>query len=429
MSLATWMLGSGPRAEGDEEAPPPAHDDFWYERGPDGLSAVTHAGVRVSVLRAMQNLAVGACRRIYGGTFAMLPAEVFAKVSEEERRHVPEHPIDILLSEEPNEYQTAAEFWDDAVSAFLLRGNFFAEKIPGPRGATTWLWPIGCDDVYVDWLDRRSGRRRVYDVASSHDGRARTLLDDQVWHLREHSLDGLSGLSRIGLHREAIGVAEALQVNAARFFGAGSRASVVLSSDVAWNEKTAIQNRKAWEDMHKGPYKSHRTAALYGGLKVQQLSMTNEDSQFLESRQYQTIDIAGRIFLIPPVIIGEQTKQTSWGSGVEQIGIFFRTYGLGPVAATIKSSVNKYLIRDRRFYFEHKLDAFLQTDIKSKFEAFAQSVNANDPWLLVNEIRRMLNLPPLPDGDKRRMPLNMGTGGAPTQQPQNGKNEHMEAAA
>jgi phage portal protein BeeE len=65
----------------------------------------------------------------------------------------------------------------------------------------------------------------------------------------------------------------------------------------------------------------------YGGLTVSSVSLSNQDSQFLESRKFDIEEIA-RAFRVPLHLLQSTEKTTSWGTGVEQLNRAFVDYSL-----------------------------------------------------------------------------------------------------
>ena len=54
-------------------------------------------------------------------------------------------------------------------------------------------------------------------------------------------------------------------------------------------------------------------------MKFNSVSMSANDMQFLQQRDFQRYDIA-MFFGVPPHMLGATEKKTSWGSGIEQQG-------------------------------------------------------------------------------------------------------------
>ena len=393
-------------------AGPREWEDFWYTQTPGevGVFGGTQAGARVDPESSLSLSVVHACISLIAGSAAMLPAKTYRRLPNGGKEEARDHPHWRLLRHRPNEYQTAFEWDFQQTMCLLMRGNSYDEKIAGPAGVTSQLWPIHPLHLNVDWLDRKSGRQKVYDVSSAHDGRPRVLRADEVKHDLIMSLDGLKGLSPLGLAREGIGLGFAMQTYGSRFFGSGSRPAGVLSTEQDIRAEKRQEIAQAWNAAHAGLLNSNKIAVLGNGLKFQPMSVPPEDAQFLESRKFQVADIA-RFYGVPLWLIQQTESQTSWGSGIEQMGIAFVTYTLGKWLCLKEASLNAHVVRQPNTYFiEYDVDALLRGDLKSRFLAYQAAVNSNNPWLSVNEIRARENLNPIEGGDEPRVPLNTAAG-------------------
>ena len=79
---------------------------------------------------------------------------------------------------------------------------------------------------------------------------------------------------------------------------------------------------------------------LAGGIQAKPLSISPVDAQLIEARKFQVIDIA-RAFGVPPFMIGENEKTSSWGSGIEQQSLGFVKYTLQPHLRRIEQELNR----------------------------------------------------------------------------------------
>jgi len=110
-------------------------------------------------------------------------------------------------------------------------------------------------------------------------------------------------------------------------------------------------------------------------------------------------------------MIGHTEKQTTWGTGIEQMTIGFVIYTMLPWARRWEQQISKSLIGDARFFAEFLFDGLLRGDIKTRYEAYALAVQWG--WMTRNEVRRLENLDPLPELDDPMTPVNMSVGGQP----------------
>jgi len=143
----------------------------------------------------------------------------------------------------------------------------------------------------------------------------------------------------------------------------------------------------------------------------------------LESRQWQVIDIA-RAFGVPPHMIGETTNASSFGTGIEQMGIGFVKYTLGAHLRRIKDELNRKLFRTVRYFTEHNVDGLMAGDSKAQGEYFAKALGGpgSQGWLTVNEVRRLKNMQPKDGWD------DITKAGSKPVKPEDPNNDDPEAA-
>ena len=365
-------------------------DDRWYDRS---LGEETAAGVTVGPTTAMKVSALNACVRLIANTTSMLPFPIYRRIDDENRTRDRAHPLHELLNRRPNRWQSAREFRQMLAAHLCLRGNGYARIVPGPRGAVDELVPMHPDCVRPEQLD---DLRVVYHVTDRR-GLSTVLGQDEVFHLRDLSDDGVLGLSRIEQARQGIGLALAAETYAATYFGHGAEPGTVLTTDkIIKNDVDRERIIDKWNSRHLGPHKAHRTTLLEGGVKVEKLSATNKDSQFLELRGFQVGDIA-RLYGVPPHLIGDVERATSWGTGIEQQTIGFLTFGLLHWLEIWESAVDAQLVLTPETHFaEHVVAGLLRADFKTRMEAYAQAIN----WGIYSpdECRAFENRNPRPDG-------------------------------
>jgi len=375
------------------------NDSYWTTLA-DWPGPVTSAGMRVSADTAMRSSAVWGCVRLISESMATLPLLIYRRQDDGGRERDDQHPLADLLHYQPNGHQTAFEFIEMMTGHVLLRGNAYAEIIPGRRGLVDQLIPIHPDTVDVEVLKDGSMRYTV----RLEGGEKRILNDDRVFHIRGLSSDGVTGLSVIEYARESIGLAQATEQYGARFFGNGSRPGGILKHPGKLNQPAADRLKASWETAHSGE-NQHRVAVLEEGVEWQQIGLSPEDSQFLATREFQVVDIA-RWFRVPLHMIQETSKSTSWGSGIEQLSLAFVQFTLLPWARRWEQAILRDLIiAPQTYYAEFKVDALARGDQQSRFNAYAMGRQWG--WLSVNDVRQLENMNPIEGGDEYIVPLNM----------------------
>lgn len=399
--LARWVRSSGIRAE----ARPP-HDDFWYQ--PAG-GALTGAGIRVTPETALKLSAVWRCIAIISGSVAMLPLPIYRRLPAGGKDLQRQHPLYDVLHDRPNRWQTAYEWRELTQQHVLLRGNAYSRIIAGARGYVDQLIPIHPDAVTPEQQPDTTIKYRI-----QTQGGVQTLYEDEVFHLRGLSDDGVRGLAVLDHARESLGLGLAQEQYGARFFSQSEVPPIVLKSAGPLKDETRNAIKESWTAATAPLGRKFRAALLEGGIDAQVLNvgLTAEQAQLIESREFTITDIA-RWFGVPPHLIGETTKETSWGSGIEQMGIGYVIYTLLPWLKRWEQRIAHSLILDTRTYFaEFTVDGLLRGDAKSRAEALNTLRNAG--VINADEWRAMENMNPIPNGDGQAFwrPANMLVVGA-----------------
>lgn len=397
-SFILRLLGVAPSSPRD-----PWSDRWW------GVGTVgTVAGVPVDAEAAQKLSTVWRCVRLLSETVAGLPLVMFENVAGgEERRRAANHPLYEVLHNQPNAHQSAFEFWELMMEHVLLRGNAYALIQPGPRGPVDQMLPIHPDRVRVEKLD--NGRLR-YQVRQP-DGTETPVNDEDMFHLRGPSADGVTGMSIIDYAKESFGMGLAGEKYGARFFRNDSKPSGILSTDKKLSPGAKERLSSDWKAMHGGG-NQHQVAVLEEGLNWQAVSITPEEAQFLQTREFQAEDVC-RWFGVPPHMVGLTSKATSWGSGIEQMSIGFVTYTLMPWLVRIQQAISRDLIiAPQRYFAEFVVAGLLRGDTLARYQAYQTGITTG--FMTPNEARRLENMNPLPGLDEPLRPLNMGTAGGST---------------
>lgn len=379
------------------------HDDFWFR--PLGFGA----GQYVTCDRALQSAAVFACVRVIAETLGSLPLITYRRL-ERGKKRAPEHPMYRLLRAAPNPRQTSMEFLEMMTAHAALRGNGYARKVyAGP--VLTGMVPLCPDRVQVDELD--NGRLGyLYTDAKTH--QQYRYLEDEIFHLRGMSLDGKVGMSPIAYQARAIAMGLAADEYGERFFENDATPGGILKHPAHFATKeTREAFQKAWQSAQSGQNRG-KTAVLEDGMSFEQIGLTNADAQFLESRRFQVEEIA-RIFRVPLVLIGETTKSTSWGSGVEQFMISFVMHTVRPWCTRWEQALQRDFFDDEtvddEYFAEFLVDAILRGDASARSAFYKGAIQ--DGWMTRNEVREKENLNPLDGLDEPLEPLNMARASDP----------------
>ena len=362
----------------------------------------TTAGIRVTPETALQASAFLACVRVISESCASLPLHLYERAADGGKIRAEGNPLYRLLHQQPNPWQTGLEFREQLTALYLMYGQSFAEIRPGARGAVSELWPLHPSRMTVERLE--NGRLRY--KYREPDGFTETVYtQEQIFHLRFLTLDGINGIVPTQICRDAIALARALEQHGSAFFGNGARPGVILESANPIPDEAREKLREAWERMHRGSDRAFRTAVLPQGVTAKELSGSNEAAQYLETRQYQVIEIC-RVFRVPPHMIQDLTRSTY--SNIEVQGTEFVQHCLLPHLRRWEAAISRDLIADdERYFAEHNVAGLLRGDSAAQ-SAFITAMLDRGVYD-IDEARAYLGMPPLPAGagKLRLVPLNM----------------------
>lgn len=350
------------------------------------------AGPHVSETTAMRSTAVFRCVALKSGLIGSLPLMVFRR-TDTGRVPAPEHPLYARLHDSPNDLMSAF-VWKELIGAnLMLAGNHYSVIEYDQAARVVGILPIQPRQVTVT---RPRGARRNRYVIDLGDGRE-VLDQGEVLHVPGIGFDGLKGISPIAwAGRQPIGISLAMEEAVGRLHTNSMRPGGWMAVPAGISPDGVKRLRAELEAMYAGVGNTGRTLLVDHGSQWNPMQMTMEDAETLESRRFQVADIA-RLFGMPPHMIGETDKTSSWGTGVEQQTIGFQKFNLDPDLCRIEGELNRKLF-EHPYYCEFNREALNAMDAKTQSELYASAVmNAG---MTPNEVRRRRNLPDQPGGDE-----------------------------
>jgi HK97 family phage portal protein len=358
----------------------------------------TTSGKAVTERTAMQMTAVYSCVRILSEAVAGLPLHVYRYNESGGKEKAVEHPLYLLLHDEPNPEMTSFIFRETLMTHLLLWGNAFAQIIRNGKGEVVALYPLMPNKMTVD---RDENGHLYYRYNRSSDealqgGDSTVILQPRdVLHIAGLGFDGLVGYSPIAMAKNAIGLAIATEEYGAKFFANGAAPSGVLEHPGTIKDPSKV--REAWQSQFGGSSNSGKVAVLEEGMKYTPISISPEQAQFLETRKFQINEIA-RIFRVPPHMVGDLEKSSF--SNIEQQSLEFVKYTLDPWVVRWEQAISRALFtadEKKRYFVKFNLEGLLRGDYQSRMQGYATA--RQNGWMSANDIRELENLDLIPEED------------------------------
>lgn len=398
-------------------ATPPA-GALWVSRSAAGPAVSEHLALSLPV--------VYACVSIIADTLAGLRWDLVRRGRDAQGRPTVERldlaapgaaaslvPVAGLLADPAQGAMPACDVWRTIAAHVLLWGNAFAEiERTAPGGEPVKLWILPPDSVRPD-VSQETRRREIVRYRSmAVVGAEGTIAPSDMLHWRAMSTDGIWGLSPIQVLRDAVGLGLALQEYGSRYFREDCKSGGVIMHPGKLSPE-ALKNIQAsfgsGEGGQGGLERAHRVKVVEEGMKWMATTVPPEDAQFLGTREFQVSELAS-IYRVPPVLIGQLDKTSSWGTGIEQIMIGFIAWTIAPHADRLGQELTQKLLsladREMGWRIEADLQPMLAADMQGRATYYARGIL--DGWLTRNEARAREGLQPLPGLDVPLAPLNMG---------------------
>lgn len=371
---------------------------LWNLYGSQSLTGET-----VTEDTALTYSAVWAAVQLISGTVSSLPLNLMQsngttkKVLECRRLHK-------VMHDQWNPFMTAMAGRETMMAHILLWGNGYAEKVTNGYGEVIELWPITPNRVSVEF----TGTDLVYTIRV--DNKDRKFNRDKILHIPGLGFDGLVGYSVISMARKSIGLGMAMETFGSSYFGNGTHPGVIISHPNTLSPQAHSNLKQALTETYSGLGQAHRLMLLQEGMKIESVGVPPEDSQFLESRQFQIPEIA-RWFNLPPHKLKDLTRSSF--SNIESEQQSFYIDSILPWLVRLEQNYNLQLLSSSeksltgygRLYFKHIVEGILRGDAAARATFYREMFNIGA--MSINEIRGKEDMDPIDGGNIHLVPMNM----------------------
>jgi HK97 family phage portal protein len=282
------------------------------------------------------------------------------------------------------------------VASLAIRGNFYGQIISRDKKTLypTQIKPIPADSANVERLHKGELQYRFFNKV--------VPLKD-VFHVKLLWLPGmLKGVNPIEAQRLAFSKSLSQSTYGLQYFRNSANPSIVIQVKGDLSPDQTKKMVRSFMAAHQGINQSHLPAVVTGDTEIKPITITPQDSQFLESLQWSASEIASTIYRVPPHMVGLTERVSSWGKGIEQME-------LGFTKNTLQDYTGRY---EAAMTLLHPPGQFVAIDMSHRLRgdtlerAQAGSLGTLGGYFTPNDARALFDLPALPDGDKLNSPIN-----------------------
>ncbi len=383
---------------------------FWtkpqLEKGDQSSNFVgssTESGENVSAETSLKLSTVWACVGLKSRTIASLSLHL----RDSEKKHAIDHDLYRILYSTPNADMSAFVFWQAMVASIDLWGNAYALIHRSGKRV------VSLEILYAhDMTTSRSDTGAIEYHYNTGKLKKTIYKEDDIFHVKGFTLDGLTGLSAIQYAAETLGGQRAADKAANKEFKNGLKVGGFLKTGERTLTKEQRERLRDSLSMFSQPENAGKYMILEAGMDVggtNNIRMNPADAQLLETRNFGVEEIC-RMFGVPPQLIGHTNKASSWASSLENMNMGFLTYTLTPVLKTIEQEISRKLLSpaDRKKYkAKFSVNSLMRADSNSRAAFYTQMLQ--NGVMTTNEVRQLEDLQPVDGGDTLRVQLNMTT--------------------
>lgn len=333
----------------------------------DTESGKTTAKINVTPEKALAVGAYFSCIKVISETMAQMDLEVVEKIGKATRANT-KHANYWLLHAEPSPYYNRFEWVQGMVMWACSWGNGYSEIVRDRFANAIEFKLLESYNVTPKITERG---KLFYEYEDPITGKIRIILSENMIHLKNLGANGIIGLSTAQIQRETLGNSLAKLHHEGAFYSNGAKASGVLMTPGTFGKKERDNVQGSFDKATEGAKNRFKTIILEEGVRYQQLTIPQNDAQFLESKKFDRSEICGW-FRVPPHKIGDLDKANY--SNIEQQDRSFAKDVAVPWSTRFQQELDRKLFFESergKFTTQFNLDDLIKGDIKTRYEVGA----------------------------------------------------------
>jgi HK97 family phage portal protein len=210
-----------------------------------------------------------------------------------------------------------------------------------------------------------------------------------------------------------------------KFFKNSATPEAVLATDQKLTKETRERIEKKLADKYRGVDNSHKTLILEGGLKMDKLTISQKDMDFIEQQRFSRDKILA-IFRVPRTALGITDDVNR--ANAEATDYVFAKRTIKPKMQGFIEQLNEFLLPlfpgTEQMVFDY--DNPVPENVDQQIAQAAAGIQGG--YMTINEARELNDLDPVEGGDVLRDPMGMAPIEQPTQNALKAKQKNKNIA-
>lgn len=362
--------------------------------------ALSYGGgcTNINETKALNLAVVYRCVAILSDSVATLPLKLYHIDSKGNRIKATKHPLYELLTCAPSKRINIYNFWRLMIQSMLNTGCGYAyiEKEGNKVVGLHW--------IPTEWVTVQPAARISDAPTYVIQGINGVVQDSQLIKVLNYSTDGVTGISTLKFAARALSIATSAEETAESFYEGGANVSGIIKVNAPLNEEQATQIKQSWTSSFGKNGTPQGIAVMEGSMDFQKVSISPEESQLLETRAFDVVNIC-RFYGISPVLVGDLTNSSYSTSEAQSLAFLVQT--LNPILRKIECELNHKLLDSQNMCCEFDTNPLLRADKAAQASYFSTMLNIGT--MTPNEIRQEIGLEPVEFGNDNLIQVNMST--------------------
>lgn len=349
---------------------------------------------------------VQSCYELIAGTIAQLPIYLYRETEDGSVDKISDDYRNILLNDEPNEFQSAYSMKKQMVKDYLFRGATYS-YVERNGNEILEIITLNASDIIVDKYIKDGFRVVDADikVMGKQEGRQGNGKNDKkplqilkpydcIIALKDSS-DGLTSKGILDYGKDVFQVALEEKKYTSGIYKNGALPLGVLKTTGRLTQGAVDKLKASWQSLYSGSSNAGKTVILEEGLDYSPVSLKPGDLLLTDNRKDVISDIC-KLFNLPESLI--DVTKIKYGS-LEQNNIHFLQYTLSPILTALENGLNRALLLEEEkkngYFFAFDTSEVLRSTDREKYDAVKVALDGG--IMSINEARYKLNLPKIKD--------------------------------